>query len=99
MLRAGLCGVAGAVVLSCALAVGGADVVRGLTSGHWQLSTFGDLGYALAPRAFDILKSGAHRVGGSWLWDPVIVSGLRLPVAPSLTLLGAALFFLRQRKS
>lgn len=77
-------------MLLLSLILMGLDGWAWLRGGEVGLSTLGDVWYRLHPESLRILQRAALHIA-DFVWDPLMVSLLRLPLIPVLALLGMVL--------
>jgi ABC-type sugar transport system substrate-binding protein len=87
----------GLAALAAAMAAGVHDGAKSIADGVVHATSLQDLGLRAWPRAFADLGTTIGRGLHPFLWDPVLVTLLRLPAALALFGLGLVLLSLGQR--
>lgn len=89
--------IVGVVLLVAAATALASDVVRSIHRGAVTFYALGEAWYQLHPQSLNLLQAGVQRYVAPWLWDPVIVSVLRLPALVALGVPGALALFVALR--
>lgn len=69
----------GWVLLLAALAAAGYELNAAIHNGAWHPVALGELWYRLSPDSLNLAQAVIQRYIAAWLWQPAIVSILRLP--------------------
>ena len=70
------------------------DCTRSIAVSSLTVTRAGDAWYALSPDTLGRLQEAAESHVGPWLWDPVLVTALFVPVCVLLAVLGFLLMVL-----
>ena len=74
------------------------DGNRSIASGRLMLTAFGEAWYAMHPASLDLTRSWVEGHLPGWLWNPVILGVLLMPLWIVLAAFGAILVFLGRKR-
>lgn len=69
----------GWALLLAALAAAGYELNASIHNGGWRPVALGELWYRISPGSLTLMQAAVERHIAGWLWQPGIVSILRLP--------------------
>tara|TARA_R110002167_G_scaffold150687_3_gene344455 strand:- start:51 stop:368 length:318 start_codon:yes stop_codon:yes gene_type:complete len=86
------------ILLALALMALGAEIVRSLEAGAWEILALGPLWYAIDPAGLNVTQAVIQRYLLTELWDPVIVTLLTWPAWVVFAVPGLLLLALFRRR-
>jgi len=85
-------------LLASAVVMGGWEVARWVATGSYKAISAGELWFAIDRGSLNLMQAVTQRYIAPWLWDPVVVAILKLPVWALLGVPGALVLWCARGK-
>jgi len=93
------CRLAGMLLLALVVVLAMLDITRSITASSIVMTPLAESWVSISPASFEAAKQGVETWTMSFVWDPLLLSVLKLPSWLILGLLSVLLFWLGQHRS
>lgn len=93
------CRLTGMLLLALVVILAMLDITRSITASSLVMTPLADSWTSISPASFEAAKQGVETWAIAFVWDPVLLSILKLPSWLVLGLLSVILFWLGQQRS